>query len=686
MAVVGSGIFIRGEEERLQPKASLFLAHRDSSQPAPGKCRSTRLHPQKELERGDSYAQLQGIQQLRAGFGVGIKICRRKLLAYLFVLQGGIDDGENPADAAVRELREETGVTSTEIVAELKRTKIVLDVREKVNNLFTGKEEEINLSGDGTEKPEFGDWSWMTPQQLIELVSFKKPIYEEVFKSFAPYFQLDPCTHSEIYLMLNLDDLTPYWKIALICAEYFWARTTELLNLEGISRGNPKTRTEEKLLTCHMKQLVMSWNGQISNNAQHLESFTSMGIVSPSVLVPEGSIPEALIDGKGCGPSQHAKKMIGHPGKMAQGEEDVSIVGKPTGIDMTTNGPGPQKRVVVVGGGVGGALLAKQLQHHADVILIDPLRSAVEPTFLQRGIVAHTEYLKKGRVVVACAGDVTENDVITTEGRSISYDYLVIATGHRDYVPRDRPSRVQQLHKDHEKIISSKSILVVGGGPTGVELAAEIAVDFPDKKVTLVHGGPRLLQFIGSRASHKTLEWLGSKRVDVLLDQYVDVESWSEGERTYETTGGETIVADCHFLCTGRPLGTSWLEETMLRDALDKESRRLMVDEHLRVIGCNNIFAIGDVTDVPEIKQGYLAQRHAYVVAKNIKTLIKRGEEGKLATYKAGKLMSVVSLGRYEAVAQFPFTTLIGIVPGMIKSRDLFVGKTRKMLGLNPQI
>ncbi|KAL0910717.1 hypothetical protein M5K25_018799 [Dendrobium thyrsiflorum] len=53
---------------------------------------------------------------------------------------------------------------------------------------FVGREEEINLSGNGTEKPEFGEWSWMTPQQVIELaVGFKKPVYEEVLKYFAPY-------------------------------------------------------------------------------------------------------------------------------------------------------------------------------------------------------------------------------------------------------------------------------------------------------------------------------------------------------------------------------------------------------------------------------------------------------------------------------------------------------------------
>ncbi|KAF9597441.1 hypothetical protein IFM89_018887 [Coptis chinensis] len=56
---------------------------------------------------------------------------------------------------------------------------------------FTGNDEEINLLGDGTEKPEFAEWSWVTPQQVIELaVDFKKPVYEEVLKVFAPHLQL----------------------------------------------------------------------------------------------------------------------------------------------------------------------------------------------------------------------------------------------------------------------------------------------------------------------------------------------------------------------------------------------------------------------------------------------------------------------------------------------------------------
>lgn len=130
-----------------------------------------------------------------------------------------------------------------------------------------------------------------------------------------------------------------------------------------------------------------------------------------------------------------------------------------------------------------------------------------------------------------------------------------------------------------------------------MEFAGEIAVDFPQKKVTLVHGGSRLLQFVGPKASDKALTWLTSKKVEVLLGQSIDLSAVSESDRVFKTSAGETIHADCFFNCTGTPLGSSWLRETFLKSCLDMHGR-LMVDEHLRVRGKQNVFAVGDVTDV----------------------------------------------------------------------------------------
>ncbi|XP_014494217.1 apoptosis-inducing factor homolog A-like [Vigna radiata var. radiata] len=355
-----------------------------------------------------------------------------------------------------------------------------------------------------------------------------------------------------------------------------------------------------------------------------------------------------------------------------------------------------EKKVVIVGGGVAGATLAKNIQNQANVTLIDPkeyfeipwasLRGLVEPSFAERIVINHREYFKKGDLVVSSAVNITETEVFTADGQQIAYDYLVIATGHAEPIPKTRTERLDQYKAENAKIKSASSILIVGGGPTGVELAAEIAVDFPDKKVTIVHKGVRLLEYIGQKASSKTLKWLKSKKVDVKLEQSVEVRSSSEENKTYETSNGETIEADAHFLCIGKPVGSAWLRETLLKDDLDGDGR-IKVDENLRVKGRSNIFAIGDITDVQEIKQGVYASGHAQLVAKNLKLLIEGGgKENKLGTYKAQPPISIVSLGRKTAVAQFPFITVLGRLPGMIKSGDLFVGKTRKDLGLEPNV
>ncbi|XP_011088963.1 apoptosis-inducing factor homolog B [Sesamum indicum] len=356
---------------------------------------------------------------------------------------------------------------------------------------------------------------------------------------------------------------------------------------------------------------------------------------------------------------------------------------------------GVWKRVVVVGGGVAGSLIAKSLQFQADVTLIDPkeyfeipwasLRAKVEPTFAERSLIYHKDYLTNGRLVLSKAISISNSQVLTAEGRLVTYDYLVIATGHDDPLPKTKSERLKEYQTEHERIRSASSVLIVGGGPTGVELAGEIAVDFPDKKVVLVHEGSRLLEFIGPKAADKTLEWLKSKRVEVKLRQSVDLNNSSEGNNTFITSSGEIINADCHFVCTGRPSGSAWLHETILKNSVDGLGR-LKVDENLRVKGFKNIFAIGDITDVREIKQGYLAQKHALIAAKNLKVMMRGGKEKKMASYKPHSIKVVVSLGRQDAVAQFPLTTLIGLVPGFIKSKDLFVGKIRKQLGLDPRL
>ena len=68
----------------------------------------------------------------------------------------------------------------------------------------------------------------------------------------------------------------------------------------------------------------------------------------------------------------------------------------------------------------------------------------VEPSFAERSVINHKDYLTNGRIITSAAINITENVVLTAEGRPFAYDYLVIATGHRDPVPTTKTERLNQ--------------------------------------------------------------------------------------------------------------------------------------------------------------------------------------------------------------------------------------------------
>jgi putative (di)nucleoside polyphosphate hydrolase len=116
--------------------------------------------------------------------------------------QGGIDAGEDPVEAAYRELREETGIERqlAEILAQSSR-RLTYDLpHDLVGKLwggryrgqeqywfamrFTGSERDINLA---TDEPEFRAYRWVEPRLLPELiVPFKRRLYQEVLAEFSP--------------------------------------------------------------------------------------------------------------------------------------------------------------------------------------------------------------------------------------------------------------------------------------------------------------------------------------------------------------------------------------------------------------------------------------------------------------------------------------------------------------------
>ncbi len=122
--------------------------------------------------------------------------------------QGGIDSGEEPEQAALRELEEETGIgpdlvriearlpepLSYDFPAELQGRLWKGGYRGQRQDWFLlrylGTDDQVNLE---TEHPEFSTWRWAEPDELPGLaVPFKRHVYEEVLKAFGPLLQIQP--------------------------------------------------------------------------------------------------------------------------------------------------------------------------------------------------------------------------------------------------------------------------------------------------------------------------------------------------------------------------------------------------------------------------------------------------------------------------------------------------------------
>ena len=165
-----------------------------------------------------------------------------------------------------------------------------------------------------------------------------------------------------------------------------------------------------------------------------------------------------------------------------------------------TSGSNRRPTVLVVGGGYGGIKVAKALDDIAEVTLVDPKeafvhniaawRALVEPEWLDRIFFPYERLLAEGRFVCGSAASIDGRRVTLASGETLEADYLVLATGSSYPFPAkneepDVASARRRVEEAHEALLAAERVLIIGAGPSGLELAGEIKSFYPDKQVTI---------------------------------------------------------------------------------------------------------------------------------------------------------------------------------------------------------
>ena len=283
---------------------------------------------------------------------------------------------------------------------------------------------------------------------------------------------------------------------------------------------------------------------------------------------------------------------------------------------------------------------------------------------------------------------------------TIPFDYLVLATGSnypaigRKNVIKAGPeqptlqARAECWHSAAANLKKAESVLVIGGGPVGVELAAEVASAYPHKRVAIVSRSTRLCAALPEAVGHKCLRWLQRHQVEVYRGVSV-TEARGDGATLSD---GRVVAADIVYNCAGSLPNTAMLKGSAILSHVDPSTGKLIVNDRLSLEGLPHIFVVGDAMlhkRSNDLKLGHTAELNAAVAAENIVRLQRakdrgeedgpsKGQEGEpeefalypeYTTFGASRQAQVfcVSLGKHSAVMAFNGIVLSGWLPALVK-------------------
>ena len=362
---------------------------------------------------------------------------------------------------------------------------------------------------------------------------------------------------------------------------------------------------------------------------------------------------------------------------------------------------GDRPRVVVIGAGFAGLAVCESLTKAAaevEIVLVDrhnyntfqPLLYQVATAGLNPGDIAYPirAYTRLRREVrfrqdEVCSVDFDAHSVSFAEGPALSYDYVVLAAGAgttyfgvagaREHAKaiytmedaiavRDMALASLERASSHGAQDGDLTVVVVGGGPTGVEMAGALAdlrkMEFDTRyaeldpslsRIVLVEQQDRLLGAFHPRLGAYARRVLQRRGVEVRCPESVK----EVGADRVVLGSGETVR--CQLVIWAAGVGPCPLAKAL---ELPKDRGRVEVGDDLRVVGFDDVFAVGDMaaarsngerTLLPQLAQPAIQEGH--LVGDQIRRLLS-GEQTKPFRYRDKGIMATI--GRRAAVAELP--------------------------------
>ena len=354
------------------------------------------------------------------------------------------------------------------------------------------------------------------------------------------------------------------------------------------------------------------------------------------------------------------------------------------------------KRIIIVGGGYVGVQLAKALDDKAEVKLIEPrshfvhapvmIRSVVAPETLDQGLIPYDRLLKNGQVLRTRAKSIAATGVTLDDGTEVLGDYIVVATGSGNAMPfKPATDSIDTFRANnariHARLKAAQNVAIVGAGAVGTELAGEIAHFMPDKKVTLISSEPSIFPTMPSNFGSALQAKLNGAGVTTIFGTRAEnLESMTEpyaGE--LHLSNGDTIDADLIFPAIGSRAASTILET--LPGITKGAAHRVKTDPWLRPSDLPNVFAAGDVAEAGDAMTIVAVSRQAPWLKKLLTSLINGKKVEEMTKYKPwGKAPFLVPLGPQKGNSYLVLFTAGDRITRLMKGKDLFVSKYRKML------